>query len=189
MSAFSGPSISIAKLEESVTGLFIMQVSLSERVKSPDSEPIRIAPVSLLARNATLNLLTQGWIVVVLVVAMPRLVAYLGATSFGLFSLTWVMIGYLSFLDVGVNRAATKFISKHRAEQDHESARRVVRTAIVSNLTMGLAGGLTIALPRPCWFIACSKSRLPWSLKPGSRSTRLRSPCPYFWRKGFFAPC
>jgi len=57
-----------------------------------------------LARNATLNLATEGWIFLVLLVAMPKLVLFLGDTQFGLFSLAWVVIGYLAFLDVGVNR-------------------------------------------------------------------------------------
>jgi hypothetical protein len=42
---------------------------------------------------------------------MPKLVSFLGGTSFGLFSLAWVVIGYLAFLDIGVNRAAAKFRS------------------------------------------------------------------------------
>src|SRR5689334_17885406 len=103
----------------------------------------------LLARNAALNLATEGWIFVVLLVAMPKLVAFLGETQFGLFSLAWVVIGYLAFLDVGVNRAATKFISEHLAEQDHESTRLIVRTALTANLALGLAGGLAVILLSP----------------------------------------
>src|SRR5258707_15616242 len=85
--------------------------------------PVRLTASALLARNATLNLLAEGWTFVVLLVAMPKLVAFLGDTSFGLFSLAWVVIGYLAFLDVGVNRAATKFISEHLADRDQESIR------------------------------------------------------------------
>lgn len=80
---------------------------------------------------------------------MPKLVSYLGEASFGLFSLAWVVIGYLTFLDIGVSRAATKFISEHLAEQDLESTRQVVRTALVANLALGLAGGLVIVLIAP----------------------------------------
>jgi O-antigen/teichoic acid export membrane protein len=123
----------------------------------PSSENIAAARVgaapltsgTLLARNATLNLGTEAWIFLVLLVAMPKLVAYLGETSFGLFSLAWVVIGYLAFLDVGVNRAATKFLSEHLAEQDHESARLIVRTALTANLVLGLAGGLMVTLLSP----------------------------------------
>jgi O-antigen/teichoic acid export membrane protein len=115
-------------------------------------EPVRPAKFtssSLLARNATLNLFTEGWVILVLLVAMPKLVSFLGDTQFGLFSLAWVVIGYLAFLDVGVNRAATKFVSEHLAEQDHESTRSIVRTALTANLALGLAGGLTVILVSP----------------------------------------
>jgi O-antigen/teichoic acid export membrane protein len=111
--------------------------------------PDRLTSGSLLARNATLNLATEGWIFLVLLIAMPKLVTYLGETSFGLFSLAWVVIGYLAFLDVGVNRAATKFVSEHLAEQDHDSTRLIVRTALTANLALGLAGGLMVILASP----------------------------------------
>jgi O-antigen/teichoic acid export membrane protein len=113
------------------------------------SPPSRVTSPVLLARNATLTLVTNGWTFIVLVVAMPKLVRYLGETSFGLFSLAWVMIGYLTFLDVGVNRAATKFISEHLAEDDYASACRIVRTSIFANVSMGLVGGVAIALLSP----------------------------------------
>src|SRR6266481_852886 len=111
--------------------------------------PPRFTPGSLLARNATLNLATEAWTFIVLVVAMPKLISFLGDTQFGLFSLAWVVIGYLAFLDVGVNRAATKFVSEHLAEQDHESTRLIVRTALATNLVLGLAGGLAVSLVSP----------------------------------------
>jgi len=80
---------------------------------------------------------------------MPKLISFLGETQFGLFSLAWVVIGYLAFLDIGVNRAATKFVSEHLAEHDHESTRLIVRTALATNLTLGLAGGLAVSFVSP----------------------------------------
>lgn len=109
----------------------------------------RMGSSSLLVRNATLNLATQAWIFCVLILAMPRLVAWLGAGPFGLFSLTWATVAYLSFLDFGVNRAATKYVSEHLAEQDRQSARHVVRTAVVTNLSIGLLGGVVVASIAP----------------------------------------
>jgi O-antigen/teichoic acid export membrane protein len=111
--------------------------------------PIRLTSSSLLARNATLNLVAEGWTFLVLIVAMPKLVAFLGEAAFGLFSLAWVVIGYLAFLDVGVNRAATKFVSEHLARRDDGSVKMVVRTAFIANLTLGLVGGLAIAVAAP----------------------------------------
>jgi O-antigen/teichoic acid export membrane protein len=50
---------------------------------------------------------------------------------------------------VGVNRAATKFVSEHLAEQDHESTRLIVRSALLANLALGVAGGLAVVLTSP----------------------------------------
>lgn len=122
--------------------------SLSE-LHSEKGVRTRFTPSSLLAKNALLNLVTNGWIFLVLLVAIPKLVHYLGETSFGLFSLAWVVIGYLAFLDIGVNRAATKFVSQHLAEQDRRSALRLVQTAIIANSVMGLMGGLAVAIASP----------------------------------------
>jgi O-antigen/teichoic acid export membrane protein len=113
------------------------------------SGSVKLTSGSLLARNATLNLAAEGWTFIVLLVAMPKLVMFLGDTQFGLFSLAWVVIGYLAFLDVGVNRAATKFVSEHLAEQDDESTRLIVRTALTANLALGIAGGLAVVLLSP----------------------------------------
>jgi O-antigen/teichoic acid export membrane protein len=98
---------------------------------------------------------------------MPRLVAFLGTTSFGLFSLGWVVIGYLTFLDVGVNRAATKFVSEHLADEDHESVRGIVRTAFVANLVLGLAGGVLVVLLTP--YLVHSAFKVPAALQSSAR--------------------
>jgi O-antigen/teichoic acid export membrane protein len=109
----------------------------------------RLASPTLLARNATLNLLTEGWTFLVIIVVMPRLVSYLGETSFGLFSLAWVVIGYLTFLDIGVSKAATKYISEHLAQEDIGSAREVIRTALVTNFVLGVVGGIAFVAIAP----------------------------------------
>jgi len=111
--------------------------------------PVRFTPSALLARNATLSLLAYGWIFVVLIIAMPKLVCYLGEASFGLFSLAWIAIGYLGFLDIGVNRAATKFVAEQVARQDRQGAGEILQTAVLVNLCMGMSGGLAVAAVTP----------------------------------------
>lgn len=118
-------------------------------VSGKPSPRFRVASSVLLARNATLNFGANCWTLVVLLVAMPKLVHYLGDMAFGLFSIAWVTIGYLTFLDIGVNRAATKFISEHLAAADRPAVCETVRTGIFANLSMGLAGGGAIALLAP----------------------------------------
>lgn len=133
--------------ELSNTALAPIEVSRSVQEISPARAVL--TPASLLARNAILNFLAEAWTLLVLLVAMPKLVSAWGETSFGLFSLAWVVIGYLSFLDIGVNRAATKFISEHLASDEHDSVCSLVRTSLWTNLILGLLGGLFVLLLSP----------------------------------------
>ena len=102
-----------------------------------------------MARNALLNLLGEGWTFLVLLVAMPPLVRQLGEEQFGLFSLAWVAIGYLLFLDLGVSRAVTKFVSEHLAQSEVGHCRDVIRSAIVTNLALGVLGSLLVLATYP----------------------------------------
>jgi O-antigen/teichoic acid export membrane protein len=107
----------------------------------------RLGSAGLLARNATLNLATEGWIFVVLIVAIPKLVSYLGENSFGLFSIAWVVVGYLAFLEIGVSSATTKFTSEYLAKQESSQIGRLLRTALAANTVMGaVAGGVAVAV-------------------------------------------
>ena len=101
----------------------------------------------LLARNTALNLATECWLAVVLFANIPLLVKFLGEESFGLFSLAWVVVGYLAFLDIGVSTATTKFTSEYLAKRESDQVSRLVRTALATNSIMGLvAGALAIAI-------------------------------------------
>jgi O-antigen/teichoic acid export membrane protein len=146
-----------------------LTTSLTPESVIADVSPLRLTPSVSLVRNATLNLVTNCWTFVVLVVAMPNLVHYLGEASFGLFSIAWVTIGYLTFLDIGVNRAATKFISEHLAEEDHDSAAKIVRTGIVANASIGTAAGVVIALLSP--FLVHSLFKISGPLEDQARWT------------------
>src|SRR5215472_11468154 len=102
---------------------------------------------SLLARNATLNLATEGWIFLVLILALPKLVSFLGEASFGLFSLAWVVVGYLAFLDIGVSSATTKLTSEFLAKHESAQIGNLIRTALATNTVMGLfAGAVAVAI-------------------------------------------
>jgi O-antigen/teichoic acid export membrane protein len=107
----------------------------------------RLASTGLLARNATLNLVAEGWIFLVLIVAIPKLVFYLGEPSFGLFSIAWVVVGYLAFLDIGVSSATTKFTSEYLARHKGRQIGEMVRTALAANSVMGVvACGVAVAV-------------------------------------------
>lgn len=82
-----------------------------------------------------------------MLVGIPRLVSFLGESSFGLFSIAWVVVGYLAFLDIGVSSATTKFTSECIARNDESQVGNLIRSALLANLCMGiLAGGLAVAI-------------------------------------------
>jgi O-antigen/teichoic acid export membrane protein len=119
--------------------------SVSENVTH---SPPRTAPV-LLARNAILSLGAEILISIVLVATVPTLVHRLGPASFGLYSLAFALIGYLSYLDLGVSRAATQFVSAGLARNDEAGSKRVVHSATFVNLLIGLLCGLAVLLVAP----------------------------------------
>lgn len=118
--------------------------SVNPEPRNPKSG--RLISTGLLARNATLNLVTEGWIFLVLIVAIPKLVFYLGEASFGLFSIAWVVVGYLAFLDIGVSSATTKFTSEYLAKHERAQIGSLIRTALAANTVMGVvASGVAVA--------------------------------------------
>lgn len=91
--------------------------------------------------------MTEGWIFLVLIVAIPKLVSLLGETSFGLFSIAWVVVGYLAFLDIGVSSATIKLTSEYLAKQEKSQIGNLIRTALAANSVMGVvAGGVAVAI-------------------------------------------
>ncbi|MBA4156501.1 MAG: flippase [Gemmatimonadetes bacterium] len=76
----------------------------------------------------------------------------MGTDRFGVLTLVWVLIGYLSFLDLGVGRALTKLI----AERVNTPRRREVPVLVGTGLGMmfcfGVVGGVAIAA-LASWFV------------------------------------
>jgi O-antigen/teichoic acid export membrane protein len=114
-----------------------------------------VAP-SRLARNSAYGLVSETWSALVLLIAIPAMVKVMGDAGFGLFSMAWVIIGYLLFLDIGIGRATTKFVSEYLIAFRLEDARDTVRTALVSISIVGSLGGLLVALVMP-WAIRLLK--------------------------------
>jgi len=102
----------------------------------------------VVARNSLLNLCNEVWTLAVVFLTMPILIHRLGKDGFGLFSLAWVVLGYMAILDLGVSRAATKFVSEHLSRSQSASVEQVCRAALTSNLILGCAGCLA------AWFAA-----------------------------------
>jgi O-antigen/teichoic acid export membrane protein len=65
-----------------------------------------------IAKNTIYNLLGYGIPLIVALVLIPYLIKGLGEERFGILNLAWVVIGYFSFLDLGIGRALTKIVAE-----------------------------------------------------------------------------
>ena len=102
-----------------------------------------------LFRNSLLNLLGYVAPLVVAVFAIPALIRGLGTDRFGVLTLAWVLIGYLSLFDLGLSRALTKLVAEKLGEGQEQEIPALVCTAlfVMFLLGMGLMISVIILLP------------------------------------------
>ncbi|MEP6618918.1 MAG: flippase [bacterium] len=112
---------------------------------APPSAPV-VSTGALVARNAILNLASQGLPLIVGLVTLPRVINGLGAARYGVLTLAWTLLGYLSVFDFGLSRATTKFVAELTARGDTESVPRIAWTTIAMQCALGSIGGVLLAL-------------------------------------------
>ena len=67
--------------------------------------------------NSGINLLGSGIPIILTILAIPLLIKALGMEQFGLLSLSWAIIGYLSLLDLGLGRALSQQTATNQDNQ------------------------------------------------------------------------
>jgi len=101
----------------------------------------------VLARNSILNLFGQGLPLLVAFFAIPRVIRGLGAEQFAIVTLAWVLLDYFSLFDLGLGRAATKFVAEALGRGESETVRATTWNAITAQALLGgLAGLVLVAL-------------------------------------------
>jgi O-antigen/teichoic acid export membrane protein len=101
----------------------------------------RLPPSSRLMRNTTWSCIGSAAPMLVAVIAVPRLIQGLGADRFGILTLAWMAIGYLSFLDLGLGRAITRLIADRLALRRHQELPGIFWDAHLLLAGVALAGG------------------------------------------------
>lgn len=109
-----------------------------------ESVPLNIRS-SLLARNTLLNLIGQGLPLIVALVSMPFVIRGLGPERFGILALAWVVLGYASVFDLGMGRAATKFVAEALGRGEQQKVSTIVWTSVGVQAIFGILGGLILA--------------------------------------------
>ncbi len=112
----------------------------------------RLPSGGVLARGAVWNLLGQGLPFLAALLAIPMLAAGLGTDRFGVLSLAWVLIGYVSLFDLGLGRALTQLVARQLGSRDLRDLPVQVWAALLLMLLLGLFGALVLVLLAP-WLI------------------------------------
>lgn len=101
-------------------------------------------------QRSSINMLSSGagYAVPMLVnfITTPLLLRALGEAAFGLQSLVAVIVGYLMFMDMGLDLPIIKLLAEDRACQDAKSENRLLNTTLQLYAGIGLAGMLAIML-------------------------------------------
>lgn len=133
-----------------------------------DSAPPNIRS-SLLARNTLLNLVGQGLPLIVAVVSMPLVIRGLGPEQFGILALAWVVLGYFGMFDLGMGRAATKFVAEALGAGQRMRVAAIVWTSVSVQTVFGILGGLVLAGITP--FLVEHILSIPGGLVADARTT------------------
>ena len=72
--------------------------------------------------------------------ATPYIVRHLSVSLFGVYTLIGVIVGYFSFLQLGLGTAAIKYISEYLALKEEENIRKTFWTCMVTYCIVGLIG-------------------------------------------------
>ena len=104
---------------------------------------------SKLARNTVINVLGYFTPLVVAIFAIPLLIKGLGIERFGVLTLAWVLIGYLSLFDVGLGRALTKLVSEKLGTGQAQEIPALIWTAIFIMFFIGIVVAFVSSLFLP----------------------------------------
>ncbi|MFW6116415.1 MAG: oligosaccharide flippase family protein [bacterium] len=90
--------------------------------------------------NTVFNTVGWGLPIVVNLLALPYIVRQLGEEAFGVFALILSVVGYFSFLDLGLNAASVKYISKYQAQGKIDRVSQVIGSALLVYVALGTLG-------------------------------------------------
>lgn len=119
-----------------------MQIETAQPYRESVSVSRRFFP------NTLVNYAGQGFILVLTVVTTPYTVHHLGPELFGILALVQVTAGFAGFLNLGIGRALTKYVSELFWKGDFPEINRLFQTACATCMMTGLIGLIVLIGPR-----------------------------------------
>lgn len=99
---------------------------------------------SHLKKNIAINLFTKMLPLIAGVISLPLLINGLGDEKTGILQITWSIIGYSSFFDLGLGRALTQLVSKKLALKETDEIPTIIVTTLTSIVLLGLIPALAL---------------------------------------------
>jgi O-antigen/teichoic acid export membrane protein len=123
-------------------------------LEGTDSTQILQTPLTarLLAKNTGFSIFGAAVPLLVAAVGIPYLIKGLGLERFGVLTLAWTLIGYLSLFDLGLGRALTKLIAEKYALNLLKEIPGAFWDSILLLLGAGVFGMIVVAALTP-WLV------------------------------------
>ncbi len=118
----------------------------------------------LLLGNSLWNLIGEGLPLIVAIFAVPPTIRGLGTERFGVIATSWLVVGYLSVLDLGLSRALTKYIPETIAKGDDYELPHLFWTAV--ELLIAFAFIAMFSIVFASHWIVYHGLRVPEALRP-----------------------
>lgn len=100
-------------------------------------------------KNTLWSLAGSGFPLIAAAALIPFTLKALGNEIFGVLTLVWVLIGYLSLFDMGVGRSLTYEVSQLKAQNKSHEIAQTLKAGLLLTLVTGLVGALFIWLLAP----------------------------------------
>jgi O-antigen/teichoic acid export membrane protein len=113
----------------------------------------------LFARNAAFNLTGEMAAFLIGAVCIPYVVKKLGTDAFGILSISWALLGYMSLFDLGLSRATTKFVAEAVSIGDQSKIPTLVWTSMSFQFVFGVLAGSILVWKAP--WLAATVFRMP----------------------------
>jgi O-antigen/teichoic acid export membrane protein len=127
----------------------------------------RLQRHSRLWHNAGWNLCGTVLPMSIGVFVIPRLIGQLGASRFGVLTIAWSLVGYLSLFDFGMGRSLTKLIAERLGSGDVAEIPKLWSGSILLITAQGIVGGGLLALLAP--WLSRSALKMPQALQSDAR--------------------
>jgi O-antigen/teichoic acid export membrane protein len=100
-------------------------------------------------KNIGSGLIAQVWSGALGIVVLPILVRGLGAERYGLLALSLAVIGFAAIADLGVGRAASKYLAEDYERNETSQTQQHISSALTICAVMGVAGTALLAISAP----------------------------------------